>query len=79
MVITRRLEVQMQDIQRALDLEANPDPKSKTTLPASLNRHASEDVVHSEGEKDRALARAALSVSELGALSLRVLSDSEFL
>ena len=59
----------MQELDRALNLDVKPSSSralgSSNGARENLTRSISEDV-SSEGEKERALAKAALSVSELG-------------
>ncbi len=68
-VVARRLQMQMQELDRAqLDIKPSSSRAQgssnggRETLTGSI----SEDLLVSEGEKERALAKAALSVSELG-------------
>lgn len=72
-VVARRLEAQMAELQRVSSEEvdsANSTASAKNVLgkPKLPDRKASEDLLNlgSEGEKERAIAKAALSVAELG-------------
>lgn len=71
--------MQMQELDRALNLDVKPSssraPESSNGTRENLTRSISEDV-SSEGEKERALAKAALSVSELGKVAT---NNSEYL
>lgn len=75
-VVARRLEAQMAELQRVSseDDSANSTASAKNVLgkPKLSDRKASEDLLNlgSEGEKERAIAKAALSVAELGTFVL---------
>lgn len=65
MILTRRLEVQLSEMDRAEAAESKLDTTSKNPLNGDSSNSLFSQALENEDEKERTIAKAALTIAEL--------------